>query len=54
MKKIIKKIKNYCDKVTNKEWEDYVFLRELCTKNYQLDLDKYDKLMSMVKRKYRK
>lgn len=36
------------------QWEDRNFLESLCIENRTLDLDKYLKLMSMVKRKYKK
>ena len=49
MKKVINKIIDYLIQKNNrkvyKEWNDYCFLQELCITN--------DRLLSMVKRKYR-
>lgn len=57
MKKVINKIIDYLIQKDNekfyKRWNDYCFLQELCTTNGTLDIDKYDRLLSMVKRKYK-
>lgn len=57
MKKIINKIVDYLiqknNKKISKQWDDYCFLQELCITNGTLDINKYDRLLSMVKRKYK-
>lgn len=57
MKKIINKIIDFLiqknNKKISKQWNDYCFLQELYITNGTLDIDKYNKLLSMVKRKYR-
>ena len=57
MKKMINKIINFLiqknNKKISKQWDDYCFLQELCITDGTLDINKYDRLLSMVKRKYR-
>lgn len=57
MKKLLYKIKNKIININNrkveKQMNDYIFLRDLCTINNTLDLNKYLRLMKMIKRKYK-
>lgn len=50
-------IKNLLIKIRNqriaKKMENYKFLINLCVENKTLDLDKYLKLMKMIKKKYK-
>ena len=54
---MIRKLINYLVKRNNEKisqtWDDYNFLEELCIEGRTLNLDKYHRLMKMVKRKYR-
>ena len=53
MKKIINWLIKRNNKKVDKEWSDYCFLRDLCLEDCVLNLDKYNRLLKMVKRKYR-
>lgn len=61
MKSLLRKIKyEIQNKIINintekiaKRMDNYFFLRGLCTTNNTLDLDKYLRLMKMIKRKYK-
>lgn len=57
MKKLLYKIKNKIININNrkieKQMSDYIFLKDLCTTNNTLDLNKYLRLMKMIKRKYK-
>lgn len=57
MKKLLYKINCKLIDIHNrkieKEMDNYKFLRSLCISNNALDLDKYLRLMKMVKRKYK-
>ena len=53
MNKIIKKLIDRHNKKIEKEFDDYKFLHSLCISNNTLDLNKYLRLMKMVKRKYK-
>lgn len=57
MKKLLYKIKNKIININNrkveKQMRDYIFLKDLCTINNTLDLNKYLRLMKMIKRKYK-
>lgn len=54
MWKLYCKLVDINNRKVDKEMDDYYFLRDLCTQNHTLNLNKYSRLMSMVKRKYRK
>ena len=57
MKKLLYKIKNKIININNrkveKQMSDYIFLKNLCISNDTLDLNKYLRLMKMIKRKYK-
>lgn len=57
MKKLLYRIKNKIIDINNRKVEkqinDYIFLKDLCTTNNTLDLNKYLRLMKMIKRKYK-
>ena len=53
MKKFINWLIKRNNKKVDKEWRDYCFLIDLCLEGRVLNLDKYDRLLKMVKRKYK-
>lgn len=53
MNKIIKKLIDRHNKKVEKEFDNYKFLQSLCISNNTLDLNKYSRLMKMIKRKYK-
>ena len=54
MKKILYKIIKINNKRIEKQKDNDKFLRSLCTSNNTLDINKYIRLISMVKNKYKK
>ena len=53
MKKFINWLIKRNNKKVDKEWSDYCFLVDLCLEGRVLNLDKYNRLLKMVKRNYR-
>jgi uncharacterized protein YerC len=57
MKKILYKIRCKLIDLNNKkvdaQIDNYYFLKDLCSSNGVLDLDKYSRLLKMIKRKYK-
>lgn len=53
MKKLLYKIIDIHNKKIEKEFDDYKFLQSLCISNNTLDLNKYSRLMKMVKKRYK-
>lgn len=57
MKKLLHKITCKLIDINNRKVDakmnDYYFLKELCASNGILDLDKYLRLLKMIKRKYK-
>lgn len=51
--KILSKIIDIHNAKIEKEIDDYNFLRNLCISNNSLDLDKYSRLIKMVKKRYK-
>ena len=54
LKNILYKLISLNNNKVQKKWDDYRFLVNLCTENRTLDLDKFNRLLKMVKRKYRR
>ena len=54
MNKILNKLIDLNNKRITKKVDNHNFLESLCIDNRTLDLDKYLRLMKMVKRKYKK
>ena len=53
MNKIVSWLIKRNNKKVNKEWSDYCFLINLCLEGRVLNLDKYNRLLKMVKKKSR-
>ena len=53
MNKIINYLIKRHNKKVDKEWNNYCFLIDLCLEGRTLNLDKYNRLIKMVKKKYR-
>ena len=53
MKKFINWLIKRHNKKVDKEWNNYRFLVDLCLEGRTLNLDKYNRLIKMVKKKYR-
>lgn len=57
MKKLLYKISckliNIHNRKVEKEIDNYKFLQSLCISNDTLDLDKFSRLMKMVKKRYK-
>ena len=53
MNKIINCLIKRHNKKVEKEWDNYCFLVGLCLEKETLNLNKYNKLMKMIKKKYR-
>ena len=53
MRKLLNKIIDIHNAKVNKEIDNYKFLKSLCISNGVLDLNKYTRLLKMVKKKYK-
>lgn len=53
MNKIVNWLIKRHNKKVDKEWNNYCFLINLCLEGRVLNLDKYNRLLKMVKKKYR-